>query len=65
VNEGSGRVLVTAVGPDSEWGKIMATVNEAGSDETPLQEKLGTLAGTIGKVGFVVAVACFLALFIK
>jgi P-type Ca2+ transporter type 2C len=50
VNEGSGKCLVIAVGTNSEWGRTMAVVSESGSDQTPLQEKLSTLAGSIGKV---------------
>lgn len=65
VTEGSGRVLVTAVGPNSTWGKTMALVSEAGDDETPLQQKLEVLAGAIGKVGFAVAICCFIAQLIK
>jgi P-type Ca2+ transporter type 2C len=65
ISEGSGRMLVVAVGERSEWGKTMALVGTAGSDDTPLQEKLADLAAAIGKVGFTVAVACFVALMIK
>ena len=57
-------MLVTAVGPDSEWGRTMAlVVGEVG--ETPLQEKLGVLATAIGKLGFIVAVVCFFVLLIR
>lgn len=65
VSEGSGRLLVVATGTQSEWGKTMALVGGAGSEETPLQEKLADLAAAIGKIGFGVAVACFIALLIK
>jgi Ca2+-transporting ATPase len=65
VSEGSGRMMVVAVGERSEWGKTMALVGTAGSDDTPLQEKLADLAAAIGKVGFTVAVACFIALLVK
>jgi Ca2+-transporting ATPase len=65
VSEGTGRVLVVAVGEQSEWGKTMALVGEAGSEDTPLQEKLADMAAAIGKIGFGVAVACFIALLIK
>ena len=58
-------VLVLAVGVNSEWGKTMRLVEGAGDEETPLQEKLGDLAGAIGKCGMGVAVACFIALLIK
>jgi Ca2+-transporting ATPase len=65
VSEGSGRLLVVAVGEQSQWGKTMALVSSAGSEDTPLQEKLADMASAIGKVGLGVAVACFIALFIK
>lgn len=52
-------------GQQSEWGKTMALVGNAGSEDTPLQEKLAVLAGAIGKIGFAVAVASFIALLIK
>ncbi|KAL6750480.1 plasma membrane calcium-transporting ATPase [Haematococcus lacustris] len=65
VNEGSGHMLVTAVGPNSEWGKTMALVSEAGDDMTPLQEQLAALATKISKAGVSVALVCFLALLIK
>ena len=56
---------VVAVGESSEWGKTMLLVGEAGSDSTPLQDKLEVVAGAVGKVGMFVAAACFLALLIK
>ena len=40
-------------------------MEEAGDDETPLQKKLEVVAMLIGKVGFVVAIAVFLALMIQ
>ena len=49
VSEGSGRLLVVAGGEQSEWGKTMALVGEAGDEDTPLQEKLGDMASAIGK----------------
>lgn len=64
VTEGSGRMLVLAVGENSEWGRTMAlVVGEAGN--TPLQEKLGWLATAIGKLGLVVAVVCFVVLLVR
>jgi Ca2+-transporting ATPase len=64
VTEGSGKVMVTAVGVESEWGKTMALV--AGeSHDTPLQESLGVLAAAIGKVGLAVGVLCFVVLMIR
>jgi len=64
ITEGSGRMLVTAVGVDSEWGKTMALV--AGEvAETPLQLSLGTLAAAIGKVGLGVGGLCFVVLMVR
>ncbi len=65
VNEGSGHMLVVAVGVHSEWGKTMALVSEAGDDQTPLQEQLTDVAAKVSKMGVLVAVVCFLALLIK
>jgi P-type Ca2+ transporter type 2C len=64
VTEGSGKVLVVAVGERSEWGRTMSLV-VGESDPTPLQEKLGVLAAAISKIGFTVAVICFIALMIR
>ena len=64
VVEGSAKVLVTAVGVHSEWGKTLALVaSEAG--DTPLQEALGSLASAIGKVGLAVGAICFVVLMIR
>ncbi|GAX73955.1 hypothetical protein CEUSTIGMA_g1405.t1 [Chlamydomonas eustigma] len=65
VTEGSGRVLVLAVGEKSEWGKTIRLLDEAGDEQTPLQKTLEVVATAIGKVGAGVAVCCFLALTIK
>ena len=50
VTEGHGRVLITAVGPHSEWGMIMDKVQGDSEEETPLQEKLGALVFTQSQV---------------
>ena len=64
LTEGSGRILVTAVGEDSEWGRTMAMVMGQ-SGETPLQETLARLAANIGKVGLAVGVLCFVVLMVR
>ena len=52
------------MGVNTEYGKTMSLVmTEAAS--TPLQEHLEVLAASIGKVGFVVAVICFIVLLIR
>ena len=64
LTEGSGSILVVAVGVNTEYGKTMSLVmTEAPS--TPLQEHLEVLATSIGKVGLVVAVVCFFVLLIR
>jgi Ca2+-transporting ATPase len=62
VQDGSGKMLVTAVGMRTEWGKLMETLNEGGEDETPLQVKLNGVATVIGKIGLTFAVLTFLVL---
>ena len=64
VSEGSGSMLVTAVGVHSEWGRTMAlVVGEVG--DTPLQQELTVLAQAVGKVGLGVGVLCFVVLLIR
>lgn len=64
MTEGSSKMLVTAVGPDSEWGKTMALV-QGEAEETPLQMSLGNLAAAIGKVGLAVGGICFVVLMVR
>ncbi|RLM58196.1 putative calcium-transporting ATPase 4, plasma membrane-type [Panicum miliaceum] len=37
VQDGSAKMMVTAVGMRTEWGRLMSTLSEGGEDETPLQ----------------------------
>ena len=63
VAEGEGRMLVLAVGPRTEWGRLIAlTTGEM--DNTPLQDKLAHVAGLVAKIGLSVAIVCFVVLFI-
>ena len=64
MTEGSGAVLVVAVGVNSEWGKTMALVRTESAD-TPLQDSLGSLAAAIGKLGLAVGFLCFVVLTIR
>ena len=64
VTEGSGRMLVLAVGERSEWGRTMAMVASEPAP-TPLQTSLGVLAAAIGKVGLVVGGLCFVVLLVR
>ncbi|CAM0954830.1 unnamed protein product [Alopecurus aequalis] len=62
VVDGTAKMLVTAVGSRTEWGKIMGTINEDGVHETPLQVKLNGVATIIGQIGLVFAVLTFIVL---
>jgi P-type Ca2+ transporter type 2C len=65
VVDGTAKMLVTAVGSHTEWGKIMNTLSEDGVDETPLQVKLNGVATIIGQIGLVFAVLTFLVLLVR
>ncbi|KAK1408504.1 hypothetical protein QVD17_40338 [Tagetes erecta] len=65
VQDGSAKMLVTAVGMKTEWGKLMETLSEEGEDETPLQVKLNGVATIIGKIGLLFAVLTFLVLTVR
>ncbi|KAH3757346.1 P-type ATPase [Pelomyxa schiedti] len=54
LTDGSGYILACGVGPHTEWGKTMESLQDEKPD-TPLQENLDDLAGTIGKFGMAVA----------
>ncbi|KAI5305905.1 hypothetical protein KEM56_002903 [Ascosphaera pollenicola] len=64
VLEGVGTYLVTSVGKNSSYGKIMLSL-QTPNDPTPLQVKLGKLADYIGCLGTAAAVILFLVLFIR
>lgn len=59
---GSGRMIVEAVGPKSEIGKLQLSLEEGEEEDTPLQERLSALADRIGLFGLVAATMTFLAL---
>ncbi|RDI85057.1 hypothetical protein Vi05172_g5040 [Venturia inaequalis] len=64
VAEGTGTFLVTAVGVNSEYGRIMMSLRTE-SEATPLQAKLNILAEYIAKLGGAAALMLFIVLFIK
>jgi P-type Ca2+ transporter type 2C len=63
VDNGVGRMLVTAVGEHTAWGKMLKML-VVKREETPLQKKLGVMAMNIGWAGLAVAVAVFIVLVI-
>ncbi|RMZ80985.1 hypothetical protein DV738_g2506, partial [Chaetothyriales sp. CBS 135597] len=64
VLEGVGTYLVTSVGQNSSFGKIMMSLQTT-NEMTPLQVKLGKLANWIGGLGSSAAGLLFLVLLIK
>ncbi|KAJ3321340.1 Calcium-transporting ATPase 10, plasma membrane-type [Boothiomyces sp. JEL0866] len=65
VSEGSGLMLVTAVGVQSSGGKIQELLNASQDEMTPLQEKLKDVAILIGKVGVAAGVITFIGLAVR
>uniref|UniRef100_A0A1D1XC54 Calcium-transporting ATPase n=2 Tax=Anthurium amnicola TaxID=1678845 RepID=A0A1D1XC54_9ARAE len=55
VADGYGTMLVTAVGINTEWGLLMASISEDTGEETPLQVRLNGVATLIGIAGLSVA----------
>lgn len=64
VLEGVGTYLVTSVGTNSSYGKILMSL-QTDNEPTPLQVKLGKLANWIGGLGSSAAGLLFLVLLIK
>jgi len=62
VLEGSGSLLVCAVGLNSFQGKAQSLMEESEEEKTPLQEKLEIIADDIGKIGVAAGLLTFLAL---
>lgn len=58
VREGVGKMIVTCVGSNSEWGATMALL-QTKNEPTPLQEKLEVVAATIGWIGVATATLTF------
>ncbi|CAL0320306.1 unnamed protein product [Lupinus luteus] len=62
VADGSGTMLVTGVGINTEWGLLMASISEDTGEETPLQVRLNGVATFIGIVGLSVAAIVLIVL---
>ncbi|KAJ4792077.1 Calcium-transporting ATPase [Rhynchospora pubera] len=65
VADGYGTMLVTAVGVNTEWGLLMASISEDNGEETPLQVRLNGVATFIGAVGLSVAAAVLVVLIVR
>ena len=64
VLEGVGTYLVTSIGVNSSFGKIMMSL-QTESEDTPLQVKLARMANWIGYIGTGAAALLFTILFIR
>ncbi|MCO5605368.1 hypothetical protein L7F22_059551 [Adiantum nelumboides] len=65
IQDGYGTMLVTGVGINTEWGRIMALLStNSGTEETPLQARLSEAASLIGKVGLSVALLVLVVLIV-
>lgn len=64
VLEGVGRCLVTSVGVNSSFGKILMAMRQE-MEPTPLQKKLDHLAGAIAKLGSSAALLLFFVLLFR
>ncbi|KAA8537013.1 hypothetical protein F0562_029491 [Nyssa sinensis] len=65
VTDGYGRMLVTSVGMNTGWGKMMSSITRDLDEETPLQARLNKLTSYIGKVGLLVAFLVLVVLLIR
>ncbi|CAM0147298.1 unnamed protein product [Urochloa decumbens] len=65
VADGYGTMLVTAVGLNTEWGLLMASISEDNNEETPLQVRLNGVATFIGIMGLSVAAMVLVVLFAR
>lgn len=59
VTYGRGEGIVTAVGMDTQIGKIAALINETGEEMTPLQKRLGELGKLLSILSLLLCVALF------
>lgn len=63
VMDGSGKIMVCAVGENSQMGRLRKNMQEE-SPPTPLQMKLESIAEDIGGLGIVAAILTIIALMI-
>lgn len=61
ITSGYGKLLVTQVGGDTEFGTIARELGDAKKTSTPLQEKLARLGKTITILGIIAASVVFLS----
>lgn len=65
VTDGYGMMVITAVGDQSEAGRVTEQATVTSGEQTPLNRQLERLSHLIGKIGIGLSVAIFGILFIK
>ncbi|GFZ04773.1 ATPase E1-E2 type family protein [Actinidia rufa] len=65
VADGYAQMLVTSVGMNTAWGKMMSSIARDSDEQTPLQARLNKLTSSIGKVGLAVASLVLVVLLIR
>jgi Ca2+ transporting ATPase len=65
VAQGEGWIMCIVVGDNTCEGKIMAALDDAGTDDTPLQKKLDIIAMDIGRLGMYAAILIFHCLLVR
>jgi len=65
VTYGRGEGIVTAIGMDTEIGKIAAMINQSKDEMTPLQKRLADLGKLLGILAVVICVLMFLIAIIQ
>ena len=65
VMDGYGRMIVTAVGDNSEAGRVTEQATVRNDEATPLDEQLKQLAKWVGRMGMGIALLIFVMLLVK
>ncbi|KAK1379966.1 Calcium-transporting ATPase [Heracleum sosnowskyi] len=65
VVDGYAKFLVTSVGMNTTWGKMMSSTSRDSSKKTPLQARLHKLTSLISKIGVGIDVVLFVALLVS
>jgi Ca2+-transporting ATPase len=65
VTAGKGQMLAGAVGDSAQMGVIAASLGIDHATQTPLEQKLEVLAGTISRFGYAMAVLIFVSILVR
>ncbi|KAJ8749542.1 hypothetical protein K2173_025737 [Erythroxylum novogranatense] len=65
VANGFATMLVTSVGMNTAWGRMMSSITRDSHERTPLQARLDKLTSSIGKAGLLVALLVLIVMLIR